>query len=641
VGTSTGGSNSTSTQTFIVTTGIVPQVTGVAPGIGNKLVANTINITGSGFFGGTSESDVRLIRLSDGASTHITIGTATSNSTIINCVVPAGVSVGTYDILLTTGSATQATSSIKYIITSSTEVTNLFPGTGLNSQDATGVTIKGRFFTGEGANVALSGPQEIPYIFHNFIDSETINGVVIPAWILPGTYDVRVTSSLGTNLTSAAKWIATAAAPTVSSISPGQGSNVNLTTVTITGTGFYGGTVNMPNVTKIRMYSSSVETNLINTTVFSDTLLRSVVQSNLLAGAYDIKVSNGGGESTASLKFTVNAPGPLVSSVFPVSISRASAATIEIEGSYFYAGTDSPAVTSVKIGTTSVSYTVSSDMLIEKVIVPPGLLDTGRYSIYVTTATGVNTLSPNLDITFDHTSLYVFSAAGLKITIPANTFANDEALIVNAISTETANILTADSKRTANIKIRSDLKNTLREIITGTGGNIAAGGLLTVTFSYSSANLNDSITESALRIATLGSDGLWSIVPGDQFVDLTAKEITCTLTHLSIFKIIQYVRAGSSLADAVVYPNPVDFSVSAGGLIKFAKLTSNPTLKIYTVSGEPVKQITPGSPGNSGNDGRIEWDGKSESGEIIARGLYIYIVTDEAGGRKTGKFAVK
>ncbi|MFH1074160.1 MAG: IPT/TIG domain-containing protein [Candidatus Firestonebacteria bacterium] len=635
VRTYSGGNNSTSTQKFVVTTAVVPQVTGLNPSSGNNFfVSSTLNIYGSGFYGGTGEDDVRDIRLSDGSNTAITKGTVSSDTSIINCTVPSGVAIGTYDVKVTTGGGI-GTSSVGYIVTSMPAVTGVTPNTGLNTTQVTGVVVTGSNFTGVTV-MGLSGPQEIPLYVYTPVDDTSISGVMISAFILAGTYDVKITTSSGTNTTSAVKWIATAALPSVSSILPDKGSTA--TAVTITGAGFYGGTLTTGNVTRIRMYKDTTETLLGSYSVISDTILQATIPSGLPVNTYDVKVTNGGGESTGSVKFAVTAPLPVITQITPDSGLRDSNITIQITGSGFFSGTTSSAILSVKMGNTDISYSPDFDTVIQAVV--PSGLDADRYPLYISTSAGTNTIYKNYDVLFDNTQIYEFSRNDLVFNIPANTFSAPAAIMINTVVSDTTAVQIADKIKYRKIKIRNDLSGTLRELTTSTGENIPGGKSIGLRYGYGSSNINDSVIEKLLRVITLGNDGRWDFVSEDQQVDLSAKEIVCNLTHLSVFKAGQFIEASGNLANVVVYPNPMDFSAGTG-IIKFVNLTWDPSLRIYTMSGELVKEIAPNAFGNAGNDGRIEWDGKNEKGEVIARGLYIYMITDAEGGRKTGKLVVK
>ena len=88
------------------------------------------------------------------------------------------------------------------------------------------------------------------------------------------------------------------------------------------------------------------------------------------------------------------------------------------------------------------------------------------------------------------------------------------------------------------------------------------------------------------------------------------------------------------LRDIKVYPNP--FRPSEGHIrIIFDKLTPDVIVRIFTISGELVA--------NSGELRGEEmwiWDGRNEQGQAVARGIYIYLVTNSFGEKKIGKIAV-
>lgn len=80
------------------------------------------------------------------------------------------------------------------------------------------------------------------------------------------------------------------------------------------------------------------------------------------------------------------------------------------------------------------------------------------------------------------------------------------------------------------------------------------------------------------------------------------------------------------------YPNP--FMPGTGNTMKFTNLPSNSTVKVYTLSGKLVNKLAESS-------GEAAWNGNNSDGKSISPGLYIYVVTDEEGNKKTGKLAIK
>ncbi|MDI6794668.1 MAG: gliding motility-associated C-terminal domain-containing protein [bacterium] len=113
-------------------------------------------------------------------------------------------------------------------------------------------------------------------------------------------------------------------------------------------------------------------------------------------------------------------------------------------------------------------------------------------------------------------------------------------------------------------------------------------------------------------------------------VDTENNIATGTTTHFSIFGLFG-VQA-PDLSDVVVYPNP--FRPDKDGTVKFLNLTENVKIRIYNVAGELVsarKDITTGAAG---------WDGRNDHGRAVVSGIYIYLITDKNGGKKTGKVAL-
>ncbi|TET46263.1 T9SS type A sorting domain-containing protein [Candidatus Aerophobetes bacterium] len=88
-----------------------------------------------------------------------------------------------------------------------------------------------------------------------------------------------------------------------------------------------------------------------------------------------------------------------------------------------------------------------------------------------------------------------------------------------------------------------------------------------------------------------------------------------------------------ALESLIVYPNP--FKAAAGhSYITFEALTKEVTIRIFTLSGELVRKV------ELPFQYSWNWDLKNEQGEDVARGIYLYLVTNEAGEMRRGKIAV-
>ena len=90
---------------------------------------------------------------------------------------------------------------------------------------------------------------------------------------------------------------------------------------------------------------------------------------------------------------------------------------------------------------------------------------------------------------------------------------------------------------------------------------------------------------------------------------------------------------GAQLA-AQTYPNP--FLVGTrGAQLTFIDLPLGAEVQIFTAAGQPIRRIE-GVPGQ----GTATWDGLTDSGFLVASGIYYFTARDEAGTATSGKFAV-
>ncbi|MGB3093272.1 MAG: two-component regulator propeller domain-containing protein, partial [Candidatus Zixiibacteriota bacterium] len=83
------------------------------------------------------------------------------------------------------------------------------------------------------------------------------------------------------------------------------------------------------------------------------------------------------------------------------------------------------------------------------------------------------------------------------------------------------------------------------------------------------------------------------------------------------------------LSDVVPFPNP--FIIENGSeILTFDRLPYEATVRIFTIAGELVKKI------KSGN----RWNGRTEGGELVASGIYLFHVHGSSGESAVGKIAV-
>jgi len=103
------------------------------------------------------------------------------------------------------------------------------------------------------------------------------------------------------------------------------------------------------------------------------------------------------------------------------------------------------------------------------------------------------------------------------------------------------------------------------------------------------------------------------------------------------------VRSG--LGAVRVVPNPyVMLSQYPGNVLLFTHMPPRGVIRIYTVAGQFVQQIT-WDENDLGADGDLSWNLRTREGNLLAAGLYLYVLTatDATGGTvgtRTDKFVV-
>ena len=88
----------------------------------------------------------------------------------------------------------------------------------------------------------------------------------------------------------------------------------------------------------------------------------------------------------------------------------------------------------------------------------------------------------------------------------------------------------------------------------------------------------------------------------------------------------------SDVGSAQVYPNPWRAAHGDGDIV-FNRLPPNSTVKIFTVSARWIKSLRAPA-------GKVSWDLTNDTGEKMAAGLYLYLLTDNQGYNTRGKLAV-
>ncbi|MFH1823856.1 MAG: M6 family metalloprotease domain-containing protein [Candidatus Firestonebacteria bacterium] len=276
----------------------------------------------------------------------------------------------------------------------------------------------------------------------------------------------------------------------------------------------------------------------------------------------------------------------------------------------------------------------------------PGLSAANHYHVAVEPADGLWQL--------EHNSNYgdtgdPFPGSSNNTAFNNTSTPNSNAYLTGTTNVGVTNISPSGMTMTANIAVKILIPPTVTNVVPNTGSNLVSTTIsITGTGFYGEVSSSDvsfvkidsGVNNYNLTGYSVQSDTtIINIVVASGYVAGTYNVKVTTTMGTNTTSAVKYIVTTPNLADIVSYPNPVNFNKSIGKKIKFTNVPVNSTLKIYTASGELVKEIVYGAEGNIGN-GEIAFDGKNDSGEEIVRGIYFYVITDNKDGKKTGKFGV-
>ncbi|HUV59147.1 MAG TPA: CARDB domain-containing protein [Desulfatiglandales bacterium] len=148
------------------------------------------------------------------------------------------------------------------------------------------------------------------------------------------------------------------------------------------------------------------------------------------------------------------------------------------------------------------------------------------------------------------------------------------------------------------------------------------------------------IREASLRMFYLDENqAKWLLVPDSQ-VDPDGNNVTARVSHFSIYTIMQLSLA-SNLSEVFGYPNPC--YVKRDGYVRISNIpldAKQVKIYIYNVAGELVRTLEEGDGIEELAGSKIgKWDGRNESDEMVASGIYVYLIKSR-GTKKAEKIAI-
>lgn len=247
-----------------------------------------------------------------------------------------------------------------------------------------------------------------------------------------------------------------------------------------------------------------------------------------------------------------------------------------------------------------------------------------------------------MDYQVDNTAA-AFSDRRVRLTVPANAYSQD---FYVTLSTDAAlPAVTAANAGLPSMPGSPEFVNTVSVRPYDSAGNLVQpASACTVTIPYPDDN-DDGIIDgsvSRLKAANLAvwhlneQSGLWVKQTGAS-MDVSSRLVSQPVTHFSSYGLL----ALPDIDVDPVYAYPVPFRPNAGNparygswsdLITFTNLPVQGKVRIYTVTGELVRELPVAPPS-------IKWDLKNKDGQVVASGVYLWEVTS-GKNRKTGKLVV-
>jgi len=636
------GGGTSSTQTFTVGNP-VPTLTALSTNY--VLVGSpqfTLTLTGTNF---VASSFVQW-----NGQTLSTVGTPTSTS--ISVTVPAGnlAAVGVSTLTVTTPatlSGTVTTAGLNFTVANPIPtLVSLSTTTAIVGSPTFALTVTGTNYVPSSTVIWNSSARAT-----TFVNNTTLS-VVIPAT------DLALTGSFTVNVVNAAPGGGTSngliftvgnPAPGIVSLSPSFaliGSPAG--TMTVTGLNFVPGSV-------VQWNGSAKVTSVINSTTLSVLVTAGDLSSVGISTVTVVNPLPGGGTSNGQ-PFTVGYPVPtLITLSTTTAIVGNPAFTLTVTGLNFAA----PSV--VQWNGSARTTTYSSPTQLSAQILAADLTTVGPNTVTVFTAAPGGGTSTGLTFTVGNpvpvlNSLSLSPIAGtssLTLTLTGSKFVASSIAQWNGSprdttylnsTTLTAAIPAADMAGAATAIVT--VFNPLPSGGTSNALSLASGGIASIT--------DPTLATVTPTAALAGAPAFTMTVTGTNFASnvvvewnnvpqpttfVSSTELTAAIpaslvsaAGTAAITVVNLNTGGHSAGQTFtigsnqvrVHPNPWRANLHAGQLVTFDELPADSTVKIFTSSAHWIRTL-------SAPAGSATWDLKNDSGDNVASGYYIYLVTNPQG----------
>jgi len=159
--------------------------------------------------------------------------------------------------------------------------------------------------------------------------------------------------------------------------------------------------------------------------------------------------------------------------------------------------------------------------------------------------------------------------------------------------------------------------------VSGTGGAAPLGGPSPASLASLAAGASASFTFT-YRASAPGS----VVFTGEAAASNAPSAAAVSSAALSV----SAPPAGGEPKDVVVGPHP--FRPAQGGVLTFSRIPAAATVRVFTIAGEPVVRLV------ADGAGTAPWNGRNESGAVVAPAVYIFVVEAPGRAKHVGKLEV-
>ncbi len=648
---------------FTITSGL-PALLSIAPTSGNRGQVLDVIFTGSNFVSGITTASL-------GNDITVNSVTVTSSTQLTaNVTISANAVLGVRDVSVTNSGPNGGTATLTNAFTVGISLPGLLsvqPAAGNRGQTLT-LTLTGSNFSSGLTSVNLGADITINSTTVVSSTQMTVN-ITIGANAALGPRDVSVTNSGpgGGTATLPNAFNVGTSIPSVTSITPANAMRGQTLDVMVAGSNF------IPNATTLNL-GNEVTINTLVITSATQLTANITIAAKAVLGPRDVSVTNpppGGGTGTLVNGFIIGGVPPTLTNVAPASGNRLQTLDVVLTGTNFLGG-----LTSVSFGNdiTINSTTVNSSTQLTANITISASATTGARDVSVSNSgpgSGSAVLPNSFTVTTGAPTLATLLPTSgkrnetLNVTLTGtNFFSGISSVDFGSGITVLAITVQSQAQLTATIKIDSLAALGLRNVAVT---NAAPGGGIAVlnnAFTVRAQGAAKFLISGFIRTAEgVGVSGvLLEGLPDNPMTDATGFYQGSVNPGFS--GEVRPVKGGYSFAPAsrsynnvqadmlaqdyaalleqksFAYPAPFNPSLETVQIRFVFESASEATLKIMDAAGDVVHEVE--NPGGVGRTGEIivSWDGRNGRGEMVANGIYFYVITTSSQERITGKIAV-